>query len=110
LNLFAEGPTAHEFGAILSIAPPFVGDGGWSSEEIRFTKDLGKKLPSGVPLHFFHGLDDKEVPPSHVDLYARAVPQARIHRLRGRDHQLNNDLKEVAAVISSLERLAGGTR
>jgi hypothetical protein len=30
------------------------------------------------------------------------VPQAHIHRLRGRDHQLNDDLREVAAVILSL--------
>jgi hypothetical protein len=35
--------------------------------------------------------------------HARAVPQARVHRLPGRNHQLNNDLKEVSAAIRSLE-------
>jgi pimeloyl-ACP methyl ester carboxylesterase len=47
----------------------------------------------------FHGLRDETAPPSHADLYARAIPQARVHQLPGRDHQLNNDLSEVAEAI-----------
>jgi hypothetical protein len=35
----------------------------------------------------------------HADLYGRAIPQAQVHRLPGRDHQLNNDLREVAEAI-----------
>ncbi|MGC4875978.1 hypothetical protein ACLQ26_06825 [Micromonospora sp. DT43] len=38
-------------------------------------------------------------PPSHADLYADVIPQARVYRLPGRDHQLNDDLGDVAAVI-----------
>ena len=44
--------------------------------------------------------DDDTVPPAHADLYARAMPQAQVHRLPGRDHQLNNDLGEVASAIA----------
>ena len=40
--------------------------------------------------------------PSHGDLYARAIPQANLRRLPSRDHQLNNDLREIAAVIKTL--------
>ncbi|MFJ6200041.1 hypothetical protein [Micromonospora sp. NPDC092111] len=29
----------------------------------------------------------------------RVIPQAHLHRLPGRDHQLNDDLSEVAKVI-----------
>jgi predicted alpha/beta hydrolase family esterase len=89
--------------AVFLIAAPFVGDGGWSADDLQFPPELALRLPRGVPIHFFHGLDDEIAPPSHVDLYARAVPQAHIHRLAGRDHQLNEDLKEVAATILSLE-------
>jgi hypothetical protein len=35
-------------------------------------------------------------------MYAGLFPQAVIHRLRGRDHQLNDDLKEVARDIERL--------
>ena len=92
-----------EFGAIVLIAAPFVGDGGWSADDLQFPPDLGARLPKGVPIHFYHGLEDEVAPPSHLERYARAVPQARVHRLQGRDHQLNNDLREVAAAILSLE-------
>ena len=52
-----------------------------------------------MPVHVFHGLDDETAPPSHADLYARVLPQAQVHRLPGRDHQLNDDLTEVATAI-----------
>jgi hypothetical protein len=54
-----------------------------------------------VPVHVFHGLQDQTAPPSHADLYAHAIPQAQLHWLPGRDHQLGNDLSEVARTISA---------
>jgi hypothetical protein len=103
VKMLAEQVSAREFGAIFFIAAPFVGDGGWSADDLWFPHDLGARLPKGVPIHFYHGLEDEVVPPSHIELYARAVPLSRVHRLPGRDHQLNNNLREVAAAILSLE-------
>jgi predicted alpha/beta hydrolase family esterase len=93
---------APALGAIILIAAPFVGAGGWPSDELELPDDLGARLPQGVPVHLFHGLEDETAPPSHADLFARAVPQARLHRLPGRDHQLNDDLAEVASVIRAI--------
>jgi predicted alpha/beta hydrolase family esterase len=103
VKVLAEQLSTREFGAIFLIAAPFIGDGGWSADDMQFPHDLGAHLPQGVPIYFYHGLEDEVAPSSHIELYARAVPQARIHRLPGRDHQLNNDLREVAAAILSLE-------
>ncbi|WP_262285309.1 alpha/beta fold hydrolase [Micromonospora sp. MA102] len=97
----AERPPERELGAIVLIAAPFVGAGGWPGEEFELPHDLGARLPHGVPVHVFHGLRDDTAPPSHADRYARAVPQARLHLLPGRDHQLDNDLSEVARTIRS---------
>jgi predicted alpha/beta hydrolase family esterase len=108
VKVLAEQLSAREFGAIFLIAAPFVGDGGWSVDDLQFPPDVGTRLPKGVPIHFYHGLEDEVAPPSHIDLYAHAVPQARVHRLPGRDHQLNNDLREVAAAILSLETRGSG--
>jgi hypothetical protein len=69
---------------------------GWPSDEFELPKDLGARLPHGVRVHVFHGLRDETVPPSHADLYAQVIPPARVHRLPGRDHQLNNDLSDLA--------------
>lgn len=101
-KLLSQQPSAAKLGAIVLIAPPFVGDGGWSNDRLQFPADLGARLPQGVPIHVFHGLADDVVPPAHADLYARAIPQARIHRVQGRDHQFNDQLNDVAEVIRSL--------
>lgn len=103
VKALTEQLSAQKFAAIFLVAAPFVGDGGWSAKDLQFPADLGARLPSGIPIHFFHGLEDEVAPSSHVDLYARAVPQAHVHRLSGRDHQLNGDLSEIAAQISALE-------
>jgi pimeloyl-ACP methyl ester carboxylesterase len=102
IRMLAEHPSSRQLTAVLLIAVPFVGKGGWSFDELQLPADLGARLPRDVPIHFFHGLADETAPPPHADLYARAVPQAHIHRLPGRDHQLNDDLSEVAASILAL--------
>ena len=102
-STLAEQSARGRFGALFLIAAPFVGDGGWPSDDLESLHDLGAKLPRDMPVHVYHGLADDIAPASHADLYARSVPQAQVHRLPGRDHQLNNDLKEVAAAIKSLD-------
>src|SRR5262245_21844061 len=99
INALAERPPQRQLGAIVLIAAPFVGAGGWPGDEFELLHDLGARLPQGVPVHVFHGLEDQTAPPSHADLYAHAIPQAQVHRLSGRDHQLNNDLSEVAKTL-----------
>ena len=100
IHALAEQPPGCALAAIVLIAAPFVGAGGWPSEEFEMPKNLGTRLPLGVRVHVFHGLRDETVPPSHADLYAKAIPQALVHRMPGRDHQLNNDLSDVARAIS----------
>ncbi len=102
INALAERPPRREFGAIFLIAAPFVGEGGWQSDDWEPQRTLGGKLPKGVPIYLYHGLADAHVPASHADLYAQAIPQAHLRRLPGRDHQLDNDLSEIAGEIKSL--------
>ncbi|MFK4243122.1 alpha/beta fold hydrolase [Micromonospora chokoriensis] len=99
VNALAERPPERQLGAIVLVSAPFVGAGGWDGGEFEAPYDLGARLPRDVPVHVFHGLRDETAPPSHADLYAGVIPQARLHRLPGRDHQLNNDLGEVARVV-----------
>ena len=108
INALAEHPPERELTAIMLIAAPFVGAGGWPGDEFELPRDLGARLPQGVPVHVFHGLQDETAPPSHAGLYAGALPQAQLHRLPGRDHQLDDDLTEVAHAISASRTWAGG--
>lgn len=84
---------------VFLIAAPFWGDRGWSWEEVELPKDAGLSLP----VFLYHSRDDEEVPYDHVDLYLEVFPRARLRSLSGRNHQLNDDLSEVAADIRSLD-------
>lgn len=99
--LAAEAPPI-ALGGVFLVAAPFIGEGGWPSDEIEARANLGGDLPAGTPVYLYHGSDDEEVPPSHLKLYAAAIPQAVTTTLKGRDHQLGNDLTEVAKDILSL--------
>jgi len=102
INALAESPPEAALGAIVLIAAPFVGRGGWEGVDIQPRSDLATRLPPAVPVWLYHGDQDDIAPVAHVELYAAAIPRARVRRLAGRDHQLNNHLSEVASDIREL--------
>jgi predicted alpha/beta hydrolase family esterase len=103
INVLADSAPTTALDAIVLIAAPFIGEGGWNSEDIAPRTDLAELLPEAVPIFLYHGEEDAIVPVAHVELYAEAVPRARVRRLVGRDHQLNNNLSEVASDIRGLD-------
>lgn len=100
-TLADQRPKFHPGGLFL-IAAPFIGEGGWPSEDIQPRADFGKRLPIGMPVVLYHGCDDETVPVDHVELYARTLPQAAVRMSVARDHQMNNDLGGVAREIQHL--------
>jgi hypothetical protein len=90
---------------IFLIATPYWGGDGWryqGYESVALPTDFPSKLPSSSPIFFYHSRDDQIVPFAHLTVYARKLPQATIHALDARGHQLKNDLSEVAADIKNL--------
>ncbi|NTW40462.1 MAG: alpha/beta fold hydrolase [Cellulomonadaceae bacterium] len=104
VQALTEHPPPYRLAAIVLIAAPFVGPGGWPGEDLQLAADLGAHLPAGVPVHVFHGTLDETAPPSHARLYADAIAQARVHLLTGMDHQLGSDLRDVARTILEIAR------
>ncbi|HTE45245.1 MAG TPA: alpha/beta hydrolase [Gemmatimonadaceae bacterium] len=104
IHVLAEQTPPSDLAAICLIAPPFIGTGGWESNDIDPQPNLGARLPHDVPIFLYHGRDDDSVPFAHVELYARAVPRAHVRRLAGRDHQLNHRLSEIATDIRRLDQ------
>jgi predicted alpha/beta hydrolase family esterase len=102
INALAETPPNRTLAGIFLIAAPFMGPGGWPIEDIKPAANLGARLPPRTPIYLYHGSKDDAAPFVHVDLYERAIPGAIVHRLRGRNHQLNDDLAEVAAGVRVL--------
>ena len=92
----ADGDPGARPAAVFLIATPFIGDGGWPSGDLRPAREAAAKLPAALSLHFYQGDADDTVPSSHLGMFAKALPRAVVRRLKGRDHQLNDDLTEVA--------------
>jgi predicted alpha/beta hydrolase family esterase len=102
INALAEAPPRRKPAGIFLIAAPFVGAGGWPFDDLETPADLGAQLSANTPVHFYYGDKDDTTPPTHVDLYEQAIQGMIVHRLPDRDHQLNDDLAEVAADIRAL--------
>ncbi len=104
IHVLAEEPPVRPHAGLFLIAMPHIGDGGWPSEEIAAKPDLGSRLPPQTAIHLYQGDADDIVPLAHAHLNKSAIPQARLRILPGRDHQLNDDLSDVAADILALDR------
>lgn len=102
INTLADEPPDRKLAGVILIAAPFVGPGGWPSDDIKPKADLGARLSPQTPIILYHGSRDETAPIKHVELYGNAIPSAKIRRLHGRDHQLNNNLAEVATDIRAL--------
>jgi uncharacterized protein len=101
-----EGKLPRRVAGIFLVAAPFWhGDPSsgefWTWKEAELPHDASARLPRDVPVFLYHGRDDEIVPFAHVEMYAAAIPQATVRRLDGRNHQLNDDLSEVASDISA---------
>ena len=88
--------------AVFLISTPFWYDHDfWHWDEVKLAPDASKSFPK-VPLYLYHGRVDESVPFDHIKMYAKALPQAILRPLDDRDHQLNDDLSEVARDIRAL--------
>ncbi len=89
---------------VLLLAPPFVGEGGWSLP--GFHLDARRAAPplAAPSLYLFFGSADRTVPPAHAELYARTFPRAVIHRLAGGDHQFGGFMLRIAKAVRALAR------
>jgi predicted alpha/beta hydrolase family esterase len=101
IHALAEHQPKRKWGAVLLLAPPFFGAGGWLDDDIDPRKLA--ELTADLPVFIFHGASDDEVPVEHMKLYAAAIPHATPRLLADRDHQLNNDLGDVARDIRDLQ-------
>ena len=102
LHVLVEKRLPFSPGALILIAAPYIGDGGWPSDDIKSRTDFAERMPAPLSVFLYHGTEDQTVPFAHVELYRRVIPQAVVRALNHRDHQLNNDLKEVAQDIRSV--------
>jgi hypothetical protein len=103
IKVLADGDVGQSIAGVFLVAAPFWHDHEvWRWKEVALPKDAADLLPRRTPVFLYHGRADEVVPFSHVEMYARALPRAIVRRLDDRNHQLNDDLTELAEDISRL--------
>jgi len=103
IRMLADRVPRPSIAGVFLIAGPFWHDHEfWRWDEVALPDDAADHYPRDVPLFLYHGDKDEVVPVSHLDMYAKALPDAVVRRLPGRNHQLNGDMTEVARDIASL--------
>jgi uncharacterized protein len=97
------GDLKHSLAGVFLIATPFWHDHEvWRWKEVELPTDVAALIPTEIPVFLYHGRADETVPFSHLEMYVKAFPRAIVRRLENRNHQLNDDLREVAHDIRSL--------
>jgi hypothetical protein len=100
LKHLAEGGDSESIARLLLAETPF-----WGREQ-EWEREWA--LPEGWPgsettlprTILFHSRDDEEIPFSHLELYAKLLPDAEVHPLDGTGHLLDRgDLSEILDAI-----------
>lgn len=103
IRAVVDGGIEQSLAGVFLLAAPFWHDHEfWCWKEVELPGNAAERIPHGMPVFLYHGRQDETVPFSHVEMYAHALPQATVRRLDGRDHQLDDDLTEVAQDIMLL--------
>ncbi len=102
LKYLTEYKVDKAIGGIFLIATPY-----WSGKEewvkgLTLREDFEDKLSIHIPIFLYHCRDDEEVSFQHLAIYSEKLPQATVRDIPSGGHQLNNDLKLVAADIKCL--------
>jgi uncharacterized protein len=103
IRAVVDGGVGPSLGGVFLLAAPFWYEHDfWRWDEVRLPADAAERIPDGLPVFLYHGRQDEFVPFSHAKMYARALPHATLRPLDGRNHQLGDDLTEVAHDIKLL--------
>jgi predicted alpha/beta hydrolase family esterase len=103
IRAVVDGGIGQSLAGVFLVAAPFWYDHDfWRWDEVKLPGNAAERIPNGLPVFLYHGRQDESVPFSHAEMYARALPQATLRPLDGRNHQLDDDLTEVAQDIMLL--------
>jgi predicted alpha/beta hydrolase family esterase len=86
--------------AVILIATPFWGE---NMKPWMLPRGFAKRLAAVPRLIFYQSKDDEEVPFSHLERYAAAMPHALVRKVDGRGHLFDNgDVADILADITTV--------
>ncbi len=78
IHALAERAPRKELGGIYLVSAPFIGEGGWPSDDIKLIADFSGRLPPDIPTFLYYGTHDDTRRRSHTFTFtAKAISRAR---------------------------------
>jgi predicted alpha/beta hydrolase family esterase len=102
LRLIAENRVPNPISALVLLAVPYWGKGGWDVPDFKMPVGFESKLTSVPHISLFHCKDDETVPFFHMELYRKKIAKASVHAFGKGGHALEECMPHVAHHILSL--------
>jgi predicted alpha/beta hydrolase family esterase len=92
VKYMSEGLCQMPLAGLFLIGAPYWGLRGWSMDEFKLQHDFRSKLPAIDNVFIYHSRNDKWVPYSHGQAYAKALPGSSLRSLDGDEHEFSDGL------------------
>lgn len=103
LKFLSEEKYSNSIKGLFLISTPYWKKKNWEIDEYVLDKDFAKKL-TGLPhLFLYHSKEDEWVPFSHMQSYAKKLPNAVVRVLEGQEHEFSYGFPQLIEDIRSFQ-------
>ena len=92
VKYLSEGLCQMPVAGLFLVGAPYWGSKGWSIDEFKLQHDFMSKLRSIDKIFIYHSRNDRWVPYSHGQSYAKLLPGSVLRTIDGDDHEFNHGL------------------
>lgn len=102
VKYLTEGLCQVPVAGLFLVGAPYWGTKGWVMDEFVVDPEFPSKLPDIEHVFIYHSRNDRWVPFSHADIYARKLPGSVVRKLPGDDHEFSSGLPGLVKDIRDL--------
>ena len=102
LKYLSEQKSAFQAIALFIVAAPYWGAKDWMVEEFILRKNFSQFLPVNLKIYLYQSRDDEVLPMEHLSYYSKAIPQAKVRKLKVGGHIFKNGCAELVQDIQKL--------
>lgn len=102
IKYLSEGLCQVPLAGLFLIGTPYWGTRGWALDEFTFPGDFASRLPHVDKVFVYHSRNDRWVPFSHGETYAKKLGGAVMRKLTGDEHEFSDGLPVLVKDIRDL--------
>ncbi|HMJ71546.1 MAG TPA: alpha/beta hydrolase [Cyclobacteriaceae bacterium] len=102
VKYLSEGLCQLPVAGLFLVGVPYWGTRGWAVDEFMYGSDFVSKLPDIDKVFIYHSRNDRWVPFSHAEAYAKKLNGSVVRKLTGDDHEFPCGLPVLVKDINDL--------